>query len=177
VRTVLADDPELAARRAGRERPRFLRVVLDAALRTPQRSRLVRGARRRPLVIYTGQDASRSREKALHGAGVTIRRLPSKAGRVGVGAVLRDLGRQEIRSLLVEGGGEVHASFLTGGYVNKMVLFVAPLLLGGRSAVPLVGGDGVSRPGLAPRLKNMTVERCGPDLRITGYPVAAGRRN
>ncbi len=173
VGTVLADDPELAARRGGRERSHFLRVVLDAQLRTPRRSRLARAARRRPVVIYSGQDAPRSREKALHAAGVTVRRLPCKAGRVAVGAVLRDLGRREIRSLLVEGGGEVHASFLSGGYADKMILFVAPMLLGGRSAVPLIGGDGVSRPALAPRLERLTVERCGPDLRITGYPVWA----
>lgn len=173
VGTVLADDPELAARRRGRENPRFLRVVLDAELRTPRRSRLVRAARRRPLVIYSAQDASRSREKALLAAGVTVRRLPCKAGRIAVGSVLRDLGRQEIRSLLVEGGGEVHASFLAGGYADKVILFMAPMLLGGRSAVPLVGGDGVSRPALAPRLERLTVERCGPDLRITGYPVSA----
>ncbi len=173
VGTVLVDDPELAARRAGRERPHFLRVVLDAELRTPRRSRLVRAARRRPLVIYSAQDASPSREKALHAAGVIVRHLPCKAGRVGVGAVLRDLGRREVRSLLVEGGGEVHASFLAGGYADKMILFVAPMLLGGRSAVPLVGGDGESRPALAPRLERLTVERCGPDLRITGYPVSA----
>jgi diaminohydroxyphosphoribosylaminopyrimidine deaminase/5-amino-6-(5-phosphoribosylamino)uracil reductase len=54
-----------------------------------------------------------------------------------------------------------------------MILFVSPMLLGGRSAVAVVGGKGVSRPALAPRLERMTVERCGPDLRITGYPVSA----
>lgn len=176
VDTVLADDPELAARRRGRERPGFVRVVLDTELRTPRSCRLVRSARQRPLIIYTGQQASASREKAMHAAGVTIRRLAGKAGRVGVGAVLRDLGRQEIRSLLVEGGGEVHASFLEGRFADKVILFVAPLFLGGRSAVPLVGGKGVSRPGLAPRLQHLTVERCGPDLRITGYPVRSGSK-
>jgi len=176
VGTVLADDPELAARRAGRERPRFLRVVLDTELRTPRRARLVRAAARRPVVIYAGKGASPSREKALRAAGVTIRRVACKAGRVAVGAVLRDLGRREIRSLLVEGGGEVHASFLAGSHADKMILFVAPMLLGGRSAVPLVGGIGVSRPARAPRLRHLTVERCGPDLRITGYPVPAGSK-
>lgn len=176
VDTVLSDDPQLAARLGARERLRFLRVVLDAELRTPLRSRLVRGARQRPLLIYTGREASPSREKALHSAGVAIRRLPCRAGRVRVGSVLRDLGRREIRSVLVEGGGEVHASFLAGGYADKMVLFVAPILLGGRSAVPLVGGHGVSRPSLAPRLENLALERCGPDLRITGYPVPGGKK-
>jgi diaminohydroxyphosphoribosylaminopyrimidine deaminase/5-amino-6-(5-phosphoribosylamino)uracil reductase len=175
VGTVLADDPELAARRAGRERPGFRRVVLDTSLRTPVRSRLVRGAPRRPLLIYAGEQASRAREKSLQAAGATIRRVACKAGRVSVAAALRDLGRCEMRSLLVEGGGEVHASFLGAGLADKVVLFMAPTLLGG-GAVPLVGGKGVTRPELAHRLKDLTLEQCGPDLRITGYPVPAHKK-
>jgi diaminohydroxyphosphoribosylaminopyrimidine deaminase/5-amino-6-(5-phosphoribosylamino)uracil reductase len=179
VGTVLADDPELAARRGGRERSRFRRVVLDSQLRTPRTSRLVRAARRRETLIYTTDRAPRSREAALRSAGAEIRRVGSRRGRVDLGAVLRDLGRREITSLLVEGGGEVHGSFLDAGLADKLLLFVAPSLLGGRNAVPVVGGAGAQRPSSARRLRRLEVERVGPDLLISGYPVgrAGGRGN
>jgi diaminohydroxyphosphoribosylaminopyrimidine deaminase/5-amino-6-(5-phosphoribosylamino)uracil reductase len=177
VGTVLADDPELAARRRGRERDGFWRVVLDSELRTPPGSRLVRAARRRPTLIYTTARAPRRREEALRSAGVEIRRVRSRRDRVDLRAVLPDLGRREVASLLVEGGGEVHGSFLEAGLADKLLLFVAPTLLGGRGAVPVVGGAGVRQPASAPRLARMAVERLGPDLLISGYPhLRAGRK-
>jgi diaminohydroxyphosphoribosylaminopyrimidine deaminase/5-amino-6-(5-phosphoribosylamino)uracil reductase len=168
IGTVLADDPELAARRAGRERGGFVRAVLDSRLRTPIRSRLVQAAGSRPTIIYTTARAPATRERALTAAGVLVKRIPGRSRRVALGPVLRDLGRREVSSLLVEGGGEVHASFLAARKVEKVLLFVAPLLAGGRG-VPLVAA-GSGRGPLA-RLRRVQVDRCGPDLRIVGYPA------
>ncbi|MCD6128248.1 dihydrofolate reductase family protein, partial [Candidatus Bipolaricaulota bacterium] len=91
----------------------------------------------------------------------------------GLGGPLRRLGAREVDSVLVEGGGEVAWAFLSQGLLNKVYLFYAPLILGGRDAVPGVGGEGFPSPQEALHLKDLTVEWVGKDLLISGYP--AGR--
>ena len=82
--------------------------------------------------------------------------------------VLEDLARREITSVMIEGGGEMIWSALKAGVVDRIALFVAPLIVGGRSATPVVGGEGVSNPGLGFRLSGMTVTRSGVDLLVEG---------
>jgi diaminohydroxyphosphoribosylaminopyrimidine deaminase/5-amino-6-(5-phosphoribosylamino)uracil reductase len=84
------------------------------------------------------------------------------------------LGAREVDSLLVEGGGEVAWSFLSQGLVNKIVLFYAPLILGGRDAVPAVAGKGFPDPAQALRVRDLSTEWVGPDLMVVGYPVYEG---
>jgi diaminohydroxyphosphoribosylaminopyrimidine deaminase/5-amino-6-(5-phosphoribosylamino)uracil reductase len=98
-------------------------------------------------------------------------RVDARAGRVDARAVVADLGHLEVASLLVEGGGEVHASFLAAGLVDKVALFIAPRLLGGRDAVPVVGGPGATDPAAGFHLRFRSAERIGPDLLWIGTPV------
>jgi diaminohydroxyphosphoribosylaminopyrimidine deaminase/5-amino-6-(5-phosphoribosylamino)uracil reductase len=171
VGTVIADDPTLAAAIRGREKRGFLRVVLDSRLRIPASARLLRAAPLRALRIYTTRAASASRARRLERAGATVVRVVSRAGRVDPRAVASDLGRLQVASLLVEGGGEVHASFLEAGLVDKVVLFIAPRFLGGRDAVPVVGGRGAAKPQAGFELRLRRTERIGPDLAWIGAPV------
>ena len=171
VGTVIADDPALLAVARGREKRGFLRVVLDSRLRIPPTARLLRAARRRPLRIYTTRAAPPSRARRLERAGATVVRVASRGGRVDALSVAADLGRLEVSSLLVEGGGEVHASFLEAGLVDKVALFIAPRLLGGRDAVPVVGGRGAAGPRGGFGLRLCSVERVGADLLWIGTPV------
>jgi len=168
--TVRADDPLLTARRGGRIKPGFVRVVLDSQLRIPLRSRLVRSARRSPLRVYALRAAPAARERRLRAAGVEVIRVRARGGRVDPRSVLDDLGANEITSILLEGGGEVNASFLEADLVDKFLLFVAPTFLGGRNAIPVVGGVGAALPSEAFRLAHWESHRLGPDLLIEGYP-------
>jgi diaminohydroxyphosphoribosylaminopyrimidine deaminase / 5-amino-6-(5-phosphoribosylamino)uracil reductase len=174
VDTVRADDPMLTARRGGRVKPGFLRVILDSRLRTPPGSRLVTTARRHPTCIFTTRNAPATRQRRLEDAGVTVECVASVGGRVALPRVLSELARRDVQSLLVEGGGEVHGAFLERGHVDKLVFFLAPLLLGGRRSVPVVGGVGAASPAEAWGLKGFRIEECGPDLRLEGYPVRRG---
>jgi diaminohydroxyphosphoribosylaminopyrimidine deaminase/5-amino-6-(5-phosphoribosylamino)uracil reductase len=82
--------------------------------------------------------------------------------------LMADLARREVMHLLIEGGGEVAASFLEAGLVDRVTLFVAPLLIGGRKAFPVLGGLGITDLIHAPRLVNLHTRRLGEDLMLTG---------
>lgn len=165
VGTVLRDDPELTVRlpELGPREP--LRVVVDSRLRTPPEARLLKvGAPARTLIAcVAGAPAEAAR--ALSARGVEVLGCPARDGRVDLDALLADLARRGVVSLLAEGGGELHASLLEAGLVDRVAIFVAPLLLGGRHAPGPVGGSGR---GLkeALRLGALEVRRIGRDLLI-----------
>jgi diaminohydroxyphosphoribosylaminopyrimidine deaminase / 5-amino-6-(5-phosphoribosylamino)uracil reductase len=94
-----------------------------------------------------------------------VLRCPSPDGRVDVGAVLAALFEREVRAVLLEGGGEVHAAFLDAGVVDRVTLFVAPMLLGGRAAPTVVGGAGRELKA-AIRLGPLQARHAGEDLVI-----------
>lgn len=156
--TIRADDPRLTTRgiQGGRGGRDPVRVILDRNLTTPP------GARALPAIILTGRAADRRREAALERAGATVVRTRSlKDG-------LRALGRAGICSLLVEGGGETAGALLEAGCVDRVVMFIAPRIAGGREAVPAVGGRGVNRMADAIALERVRLRRVGQDVMITG---------
>ena len=165
VTTVLRDDPALTVR-LGRPWPREpWRVVLDTGARTPVGAQLIAGATPGRALIAVGETAPAARVAALQSAGASVLRAPVRDGRVDVDALLAALFEREVRAVLLEGGGEVHAAFLDAGVVDRVTLYVAPLLLGGRTAPPVVGGPGRELKS-AVRLGPMTARAVGDDLLI-----------
>jgi diaminohydroxyphosphoribosylaminopyrimidine deaminase/5-amino-6-(5-phosphoribosylamino)uracil reductase len=121
--TVLADDPGLTVRDAPLPRRHPTRVVFDSRLRTPIESRLVKSAQATPTLVVAREDAvDRRRNLESRGVGVIIAPDLSSA--------LRELRRQEIRSILVEGGPTLAAAFLEAGEVDRLAVFTAPISLG-----------------------------------------------
>jgi diaminohydroxyphosphoribosylaminopyrimidine deaminase/5-amino-6-(5-phosphoribosylamino)uracil reductase len=114
-----------------------------------------------------GPSAAPARVAALEAAGATVVRCPARDGRVDVSALLTRLFALEVRAVLVEGGGEVHAAFLEAGLVDRVALFVAPMLVGGRAAPGVVGGEGRELKS-ALRLERPVVTTFGDDLLIEG---------
>jgi len=174
VGTVLRDDPELTVR-LERPWPREpFRVVLDTAARTPRTARLIRaGAPERALIIV-GANAPEERTRGLAAAGATLVPCRTTDGRVSLESLLTELFTREIRAVLVEGGGEVHASFLDAGLVDRVAVYVAPLLVGGRQATPMVGGGGRELKS-AIKLGSMITTSVGDDLLIEADVVREGR--
>lgn len=170
IGTVLADDPELSFRL---DRPRhrpLVRVVLDSHLRIPPTARLVRTARKWPLWIFT-TEAPQEKARLLSEQGAEVIPVPARAGRVDLHAVLHELCQREITSLLVEGGAEVHAAFLREGLADKLTVFIAPKIIGGRGAIPAVGGEDILTLDRALRMQIQSVARSGEDVEITAYPL------
>jgi diaminohydroxyphosphoribosylaminopyrimidine deaminase/5-amino-6-(5-phosphoribosylamino)uracil reductase len=111
------------------------------------------------------------RRDALEARGVAIWELPSDdEGRVDLSALLDWLGEQEVTSLLVEGGGSVLASFMKYRLVDKVMAFVAPLIIGGNEAPTPVTGAGALHLADALRLERVSVEQVGEDVLIVAYP-------
>src|SRR4029450_8707224 len=118
------------------------RVVLDTKARTPRTARVIRAGSPGRALIVVGADASQERARELAGTGATVVRCRTRDGRLDLGAVLDELFAREVRGVLVEGGGEVHAAFLDTNLVDRVAIYVAPLLVGGGRATPGVGGGG-----------------------------------
>jgi len=174
IGTVLRDDPELTVR-LGQPWPREpLRVVLDTTARTPVGARLIRAGRPSAAVIAVGAGAPEPRVRALAAAGATVVSCGTRDGRVDLGALLGELFAREVRAVLVEGGGEVHGAFLDAGLVDRVAMFAAPLLIGGRGATPVVAGAGRELKS-AVRLGSFTVTPLGDDLLVEADVVRGPR--
>jgi len=160
--TVRLDDPALTTRLPSGRGHDPKRVILDGRLTVPPEARALPGA----LVVCT-EDADPARERRLAKRGAEILRLRGKHGRVDLKALVRELGRREIVSLLVEGGGQVHGGFLAAGLADEVALFVAPKLIGA-GGVPFIGVDGPKRMAEAWRLGAVSTRRLGDDILVVG---------
>lgn len=168
VNTVVVDDPRLTARKEaqyiGERQP--LRIIVDTQGRTPPDARIFREPGQ---TIVATKKLDPFRQRRLSEAGVEVWMLPSRRGRVDLHALLKALGQREVTSLLVEGGGTLLGSFFDEELVDKVMAFVAPIIIGGEKAPGAVAGSGVKRISQALRLHRVRVERLGEDMLITGY--------
>ena len=171
VNTVLSDDQSLTARDVRNSKykakgSKLRSIILDSQARTPKRAKVVTDEFACLTTIIVGRDAPEARVHAL-AKHVTVIRAPLRRGRIDVHWLLRRLGKENVTSLLVEGGGEVNASFLLGGLAQRVVFFYAPKILGGRDSRKAVAGDGAR--SLAEILTLQEVEwlRVGDDLMVT----------
>ena len=167
IGTVLADDPMLNVRTATVSR-QPLRVILDSHLRIPLTSKLVQTAKEQSVLICTFQQtvlAERDKTWELVDRGCEIASLPEKYGRIDLEAVLKDqLGKRQITDLLVEGGGSVLQAFWSESLVDKVFMYIAPIVIGGGEAVPAVefaqNGQG---------LLEVSRKQLGNDLVLEGW--------
>jgi diaminohydroxyphosphoribosylaminopyrimidine deaminase/5-amino-6-(5-phosphoribosylamino)uracil reductase len=158
VNTVMTDDPELTTRLDGEDARQPLRVVVDSQLRIRQSARIVGAG---TLIATT---------RAGRVGAAEVVKLPANAnGRVSLPALLDELGKRKLLSVLVEGGGEVHASFFTEKLVDKVHAYVAPRVIGGREAPGPVGGPGIERLADAIPLREIDITRLGDDVLLTAY--------
>jgi diaminohydroxyphosphoribosylaminopyrimidine deaminase/5-amino-6-(5-phosphoribosylamino)uracil reductase len=166
IGTVLADDPRLTDRTGRPRRRRLLRVVMDSRLRLPLKSKLVKSAEG-DVLVFTTQPADSPRARALRRAGVEVARVRSRDTRPDLRAMVEELGRREILSVLLEAGGELNAAALAAGVVDKMFLFYAPRMAGSNHR-GVVQTQGRAFRAL-PALKNLSLHRFGPDFAVEGY--------
>ncbi|MCB2186376.1 MAG: bifunctional diaminohydroxyphosphoribosylaminopyrimidine deaminase/5-amino-6-(5-phosphoribosylamino)uracil reductase RibD [Deltaproteobacteria bacterium] len=167
--TVVADDPELTCRLPGRRNP--LRVVVDHRLATPPTARVLDPTAPGGCLLACGQDPDPARARALERAGAELLPLPpGPDGRLDLHALVAELGRRRLTSLLLEGGAGLAWSFLAAGLVDEIMYFFAPKLLGGRTAHPMLGGEGAPLMSQALDLEPPLIRRYGPDLMLWTRP-------
>ena len=169
IGTILADDPDLTTRLAGAECRHPDRVVIDSHLRIPNRARVLAHRNRGRTILIAGPHAAESRVRELRELGAEVIVVEGGDRRVDLKLVAQRLFALGITSVLIEGGSEIAASSLEAGIVDKLVFFIAPLLIGGREAPPVVGGRGVGPLAQALRLRDVRWEAVGDDMMVEGY--------
>lgn len=166
--TAVADDPLLTDRSGLKRRRPLVRVVLDENLSLAPDSQLVRTAVEYPLVIFTSKRADRNRVRILEASGAEI--IQDEDGGRNLQTVLEKLGARSIQSVMVEGGANIAGAFLDRRLVDKVTFFIAPLIIGGRDALPSVAGAGAEKIADAIQLSDVETRTHERDLEITGYP-------
>jgi diaminohydroxyphosphoribosylaminopyrimidine deaminase/5-amino-6-(5-phosphoribosylamino)uracil reductase len=171
VNTVLADDPQLTTRccggRGGTAKKQPLRVVVDGEGRTPLTAQVFKQPGKTLLAL--GRRAAPKEKAAFARAGAEIVELPATRGFVDLEKLMAALGERQVTSVLVEGGGILFGSLFDQGLVDKVIVFIAPIIIGGAEARTAVAGSGVDKVADSFRLERVRVERFGDDLAVSGY--------
>jgi diaminohydroxyphosphoribosylaminopyrimidine deaminase/5-amino-6-(5-phosphoribosylamino)uracil reductase len=173
VGTVIADDPLLTDRSGLPRRRKLLRVILDSNLRIPLESQVIRTAEDDVLIICSAPpDHAR---RALEARGIRVQQISSvqspqisssNDGRPDFAAIAKYLGKNEVTSVLIEGGSSVNATALQSGEVDKVFLYYAPKLFG-EGAIPFIAAQ--DAPWQARCLQQIEVHRFGEDFAVEGY--------
>ena len=163
INTVLSDNPMLNCRLPGGVDP--LRIVLDSSLRIPLESQLVQTAREIPLMVVCGK-APVEKKAQLEKLGAEVLILSGAEGRPDLAALVAELVKRGIDSLLIEGGSQVHYSALKAGIVNHIYSYVAPKIFGGEKALGPVSGAGAEQVADAFQLCRSGTQILGDDILI-----------
>jgi diaminohydroxyphosphoribosylaminopyrimidine deaminase/5-amino-6-(5-phosphoribosylamino)uracil reductase len=163
IGTVKIDDPLLTDRSGLPRRRPFLRVILDGGLTISPHSRIVQSARN-DVLVFTQQHPHTPRARALERAGVEVVRAVSRNGQINLEAVLAELGRREILSVLLEAGPTLNGAALNAGVVNKLFLFYAPKI-SGETRVPFAIAPNLK----LPPLQKIRTQAFGPDIALEAY--------
>lgn len=170
IGTVLRDDPRLTARSAAdpfrlvQRQP--LRIVVDSRLRIPLKAKVLQDQQTAHTLIATTAAASARKMEMLKAQGIDVLVLPKAGGHVSLPVLWARLGQLGVTTVLVEGGSDLNAAVLRAGLPQRLMCFVAPLLLGGQDAKGLFGGLSPRRLRDAVPLKNLRVEPVGRDILI-----------
>lgn len=161
--TVIADDPLLTCRIENGVNP--IRIICDTNLRTPIDSQIVQTANEVPTIIAHCSD-DKEKQSMLEEKGCKLILCQNKNGHVDLNFLMDALGKQNIDSIILEGGSELNWSALESGIVQKVQAYIAPKLFGGKNTKTAVGGLGFDCPSKSIILEKSTVKQIGNDFLI-----------
>jgi 2,5-diamino-6-(ribosylamino)-4(3H)-pyrimidinone 5'-phosphate reductase len=142
ISTVLEDNPMLNVRFHSKGTKNPVRIIIDSKARIPLNSRIIRSSKKIQTIVGTTRDASTRKINSLKRAGVQV--LFSGKRKVNIKNLFQQLEDLGLKSILVEGGGEINWSVLKIGLANELIVTISPVVVGGRNAKTLVEGDGIS---------------------------------
>jgi diaminohydroxyphosphoribosylaminopyrimidine deaminase/5-amino-6-(5-phosphoribosylamino)uracil reductase len=167
IGTVLADDPALTVRLEAPWRREPWRVVVDSQARLPETARVIDAGRPSRVLVAVGEQAPMERVARLEARGVTVLSCKSREGRVDPVDLCARLFALDVTSVLLEGGGRLNGAFLDAGLVDRVAIFIAPLLVGGALAPTAVGGHGLPL-SQARELRGIEARPVGRDWLVEG---------
>jgi diaminohydroxyphosphoribosylaminopyrimidine deaminase/5-amino-6-(5-phosphoribosylamino)uracil reductase len=181
IGTVIADDPMLNVRLSEETMQRLgikehevrhpIRIVADRQARIPMESQLVSTAHEYPTIVVYGNSADEEKLQQLRDAGVTLWNCNTLT------ELVQRAGAEKIDSILLESGGTLSEALLSEGLIDEVVAFVAPKIIGGKSARTPVEGEGVTLMSEAIELEDQIVETIGSDVMISGLVKKSGSRD
>ena len=161
VGTVLADDPELTARSPGASNP--IRIIIDPKLRIPATAKVL--DKEADTIIITSDQAPMQKLSAMRSRGIEVRTEDLKEGQINLKKLMKDLGKEEITSIMIEGGGKLIGSALKQEIVDKIMFFYAPRVIG--DGLTISGFGDSMRDSIG--LDNVEMKHVGEDFLLTGY--------
>ncbi len=172
--TIIIDDPLLTARPDGSDAARQpLRVVVDSRGRVAPMARVFQGTDWALTLVATTEDASATWRASVEATGAEVLTFAKHGDHVDLEELLRELARRDVVTALIEGGGVLLGGFFDRGLVDKVYAVIAPIIVGAADAPGAVAGRGADRMADALRMRDITVERLGEDILVTGYPQYA----
>jgi len=165
IGTVLADDPQLNVRLVKGRDP--LRVIVDSRLRLPATARVLAAGAAQHTLVATTKLADAKRLRAIKRAGAEVLRLPAANSQVDLRALLEALAQRGIKSVLVEGGAQIITSLLKARLVDRLVVVIAPKIIG--KGTEAIGDLGITRLQEALQVSQFRTRRLGPDIVFDGY--------
>lgn len=169
--TAWADDPELTARTDPPPSRPPLRVVLDTEFSLSLQSRLIATLNLAPLLVIGAVDANPAQRAALEAAGALTDAVGRGPSGLDAGAALTQLAERGIGAVLAEGGGQLAASLIEAGAVDRLEWFRAPLLLGAEG-LPAIARLGIGRLNDVPRWRRIALRELGPDIWESYEPLS-----
>ncbi len=169
VHTVIQDNPQLNTRIPGRQVSHPKRIIVDSYCRLPLSSLVVATSREQPTIVATTEGAPPDKILQLEERQVEVIQLPAKDGRVDLKTLMKELGKRQIDSVLLEGGGTLNYGALESAIVDKIMAFIAPKILGGKEAPTPVEGRGKDKIINAIHLSDFSVKPWDEDLLVEAY--------
>ncbi|MBI5025665.1 MAG: bifunctional diaminohydroxyphosphoribosylaminopyrimidine deaminase/5-amino-6-(5-phosphoribosylamino)uracil reductase RibD [Nitrospirae bacterium] len=169
IGTVLKDNPSLTSRIPGGRNP--YRIIIDSFLRIPLDAKVLIHNSDAKTIIATTRDAEEEKINSLKARGGNILVIKDINGKVDLRALMKELGKLDITSVMIEGGSSINASALQSGIVDKVMFFTAPKIIGGRDAIASIGGEFTGTLKNSIKIRNLKVKKIGEDILLEGYSL------
>ena len=169
INTVLIDNPELTTRLKGIKGRNPLRIIVDSKGKIPADANVLQTEDDRRTIIAATEDMPEIKQRQLRDKGIEIIITDKRNGKVDIRRLIEELGKRRVDSLMIEGGGTVAASFLEEGLIDKVAIFIAPIIIGGTAAPTPVMGAGADLISDGYRLKHQSITAFGRDVLVEGY--------
>ena len=171
--TILKDNPQLTCRLKKKGGRHPTRIILDRENKIPLKAKVFSNSKKQRVIYVAGSKISLKRKKTLVEKNIEIINGKTNKSGFDLKHLMKHLVKKDLTSVLIEGGGEINNSALIAGIVDKIYIFISPILIGGKQAPGLIGGLGVSKIVKALSLKNMKVTEMGEDLMVEAEPCSA----
>ncbi|WP_195428116.1 bifunctional diaminohydroxyphosphoribosylaminopyrimidine deaminase/5-amino-6-(5-phosphoribosylamino)uracil reductase RibD [Clostridium sp. D46t1_190503_E9] len=167
INTVLQDDPSLTCNINNGRNP--IRIIVDSNLRIPLDSKILKNSHNYKTIIATTKDADLKKKKLIEELGAEVLIIKSLNNKVDLNDLMIKLGELKIDGILLEGGGELNFSALKAEIVDKVMIFIAPRIIGGRNSKTSIEGEGINLLSESYKIYNLKTENLGEDILLTGY--------